>query len=554
MTVADVEEAGTVTVEVNGDAANNNPAVGDRVEFTLTDPDVTDSGDGIDVTPPSPGQPPPIDWTLELRLPGGAWQTKQTNNPLDTEFHYVVDEDDEGMEMRATVTYIDERGPGKSAASDPTAAVTEDPSLNVKPRFTSSGTQNVEEGDTGRTVGVPITASDRDGDSLTFSIEGAHADKFELVVVNNTTVRLRTAQAFDFETTSGPLFLQVAVHDGKGLDEVNTVMTVISDDSIDATTTVTVTILDVEEDGVLTLSEDEPGVGTRITATLTDGDSINSNGNVTGATWQWARSENGRDGWTNISGAMSPSYTTTLADADFFLRARVEYTDTRPGGKSAVAITTERVFGENQRPTFPSTESGARTVEENTGAGESVGDAVAAEDMDDDRLTYSLSGTDAAAFSIVTTTGQLRTKEPLDFETKPSYSVTVEVHDGLDGLGQPSMSIDDMQDVTITIENVEEQGTVTLSSDTGTIRARVPVMATLADDDRPSGVVMWQWSRSPNGRTDWVNIAGATSATFEPTDDDEGNYIRATASYTDGTAAPTRRPTPCRRGWGTRRR
>ena len=127
VTVEDVEEAGTVTVEVNGDAANNNPAVGDRVEFTLTDPDVTDSGDGIDVTPPSPGQPPPIDWTLQLRSPGGAWQTKQTNNPLGTDFHYVVDEDDESKELRATVTYIDERGPGKTAESDPTAAVTEDP-------------------------------------------------------------------------------------------------------------------------------------------------------------------------------------------------------------------------------------------------------------------------------------------------------------------------------------------------------------------------------------------------------------------------------------------
>ena len=36
-----------------------------------------------------------------------------------------------------------------------TEAITEDPILNVKPRFTSSGTQNVEEGDTGRTVGDP---------------------------------------------------------------------------------------------------------------------------------------------------------------------------------------------------------------------------------------------------------------------------------------------------------------------------------------------------------------------------------------------------------------
>ena len=157
--------------------------------------------------------------------------------------------------------------------------------------------------------------------------------------------------------------------------ELDSTGMVITDDSIDATTTVTVTILDVEEDGVLTLSDDEPGVGTRITATLTDGDSINSNGNVTGARWQWARLGNVQTGWTNISGATSPSYTTTLADADSFLRARVEYTDTRPGGKSAEAITTERVFGENQRPTFPSTESGARTVSENTRAGVSVGDS-----------------------------------------------------------------------------------------------------------------------------------------------------------------------------------
>ena len=434
-------------------------------------------------------------------------------------------------------------------------AVTADPRRQrAPPRFTSSGTQNVEEGDAGRNVGIPITATDRDpADSLTFSIlEGAHADKFELVVVNNTTVRLRTTQAFDFETTSGPLFLQVTVHDGMGLDENNTSMTVISDDSIDATTTVTVTILDVEEDGVLTLSPDEPGVGETLTATLTDGDG--GNGTMTGAMWQWARSENGRTGWVNISGATSRSYTTTLADADFFLRAMVEYTDTRGGGKSAEAITTERVFGENQRPTFPSTEDGARTVEENTGAGESVGDAVAAEDPDDDGLTYSLSGTDAAAFSIVTTTGQLRTLGPLDFETKPSYSVTVEVHDGLDALGNTSTIIDDTQDVTITVENVEEPGTVTLTTDSGTIQARVPVMATLADDDRPtSGTVMWQWARSPNGRTDWVDIAGATSATFEPTDDDEGNYIRA-RRRTRTARILARWPKRCRRGWGTRRR
>ena len=75
---------------------------------------------------------------------------------------------------------------------------------------------------------------------------------------------------------------------------------------------------------------------------------------------------------------------------------------------------------------------------------------------------------------------------------------------------------------------------VTLTTDTATIQARVEVTAELEDDDKPTGV-RWQWSRSPNGRTDWVNILGATSATYTPTlEEDQGNYIRALANYTDG--------------------
>ena len=59
--------------------------------------------------------------------------------------------------------------------------------------------------------------------------------------------------------------------------------------------------------------------------------------------------------------------------------------------------------------------------------------------------------------------------------------------------------------------------------------------ATLRRRRRTDFGVTWQWSRSPNGRTGWVNIAGATSATYTPTlEEDAGNYIRATASYTDG--------------------
>ena len=49
--------------------------------------------------------------------------------------------------------------------------------------------------------------------------------------------------------------------------------------------------------------------------------------------------------------------------------------------------------------------------------------------------------------------------------------------------------------------------------------------------------IIWQWSQSPNGRTDWANISGETGTTYTPTDAFERRYIRATASYTDGHGA-----------------
>ena len=422
------------------------------------------------------------------------------------------------------VTYTDRRGSGKTALSAETAEVTADPIANAPPRFRGDSSWSVEEGPAGRTVGTPTSATDRDNDTLTYGIQsGGDSALFE---IDPSTGQVRLVEALDFETTPAPhvLFFYLTLHDGKDADGNSE-----SDPTIDATRSASVFVMDVEEDGVVTLSAVEPETGTPLTATLEDGD-----GGVTGEIWQWARSENGRTGWTNISGATSSSYTPTVADEDFFLRATVTYTDRRGAGKSAEAVTDDPVPSENRRPRFPSTETGQRAVPENTRRNVNVGDPVAAVDPENDSLTYTLSGPDAAAFTIVSRTGQLRTSEALDFETKPSYSFTVEVHDGRDGMGNTSTTIDDTQAVTITVENEEEPGTVTLTTPTGTIQARAEVTAALEDDDIPTGVT-WQWSRSPNGRTDWVNIQGATLAAYTPTlEEDRGDYIRATASYTDG--------------------
>ena len=505
VTVEDVEEDGTLAVD------NLSPSAGQTVTFRLTDPD-----GGIDTTN--------MTWVIQSLATGGSWaRVSGVLTPASTTFPWVVDEDVTGKAIRAMVTYTDRRGSGKTALSQQTAEVTADPIANAPPRFRGGSTWSVEEGPAGRDVGTPTSVTDRDNDTLTYGIQsGGDSALFE---IDPSTGQVRLAQALDFETTPAPhvLFFYLTLHDGKDADgnaETNP--------TIDATRSASVFVMDVEEDGVVTLSAVEPETGTPLTATLEDGD-----GGVTGEMWQWARSENGRTGWTNISGAASSSYTPTVADEDFYLRATVTYTDRR-GGKSAEAVTDGAVPSANRRPRFPSTETGERTVPENTRRNVNVGAPVAAVDPENDSLTYTLTGPDAAAFTIVTRIGQIRASEDLDFETKSSYSFTVEVHDGRDGSGNTSTTIDDTQAVTITVENVEEPGTVTLTTDTGTIQARAEVTATLEDDDIPTGVT-WQWARSPNGRTLWVNIQGATLAAYTPTlEEDRGDYIRATASYTDG--------------------
>ena len=83
----------------------------------------------------------------------------------------------------------------------------------------------------------------------------------------------------------------------------------------------------------------------------------------------------------------------------------------------------------NNAPEFAAGTSATRSVAENTAADANIGSAVAAIDVDDDTLTYTLGGDDTAAFDIDSATGQLKTKTALDYETKNSYSVTVSVSD-----------------------------------------------------------------------------------------------------------------------------
>ena len=141
------------------------------------------------------------------------------------------------------------------------------------------------------------------------------------------------------------------------------------------------------------------------------------------------------------------------------------------------------IFGEaiNSDPVF-ATGSAARSVRENTYLGYlggvvgpntfsgNVGAAVAARDPDGDRLTYSVvatSDSDGAAhlaafnedFALNARTGQVSVKAGalIDYETRSSYKVTVQVSDNKGLRGAPDTEVDDTVELTVTVTDVANE-------------------------------------------------------------------------------------------------
>ena len=193
----------------------------------------------------------------------------------------------------------------------------------------------------------------------------------------------------------------------------------------------------------------------------------------------------------------------------------------------------------NTAPSFTS-ETGARAVAENTARGEDIGDAFQATDPDTgDTVRYSLGGPDATSFAIVASSGQLRTKAALDYETTSSYAVTVTATD--------NHGLSDNIDVTITVTNADEEGTVSLFP--AQPRVGTVLKPTVSDPDgidRTAWAAVWKWERSSD-QSSWEEIThfGPHLRTFgeayqvsrrtnyAPAPADLGKYLRATVTYID---------------------
>ena len=250
--------------------------------------------------------------------------------------------------------------------------------------------------------------------------------------------------------------------------------------------------------------------------------------NVT--SWQWAKSRTPdmMDSWMNITGATAAAYTVIDDDDEYYLRATAMYSDGEGMGKTASEKT--MMVTMNATPMFES-ETDIREVAENTAADQDIGPPVEATDADNDALTYALSGTDAASFDIDDTTGQLKTKAALDYETKRSYDVTVTATDE-EGLSDAIM-------VTINITGVDEEPTVAGDATIDYAENGTGDVATFTATDPEEATISWSLEGTD---ADVFDISTAGVLTFKespdyemPADADTGNAYEVTVVASDGT-------------------
>ncbi len=513
---------------------------------------------------------------------------------------------------------------------------------NVNEAPTLSGRERINAREIATIEVTTYEAVDPEHDDLTWSLSGTDSDDFTISSTGELAFRTLPdfEQPADFDGNN-VYHLTVRVFDGKDANG-NT------DSVIDATLDVTVTVTNVGEVGEITVSPGPARVGVTLTASLSDPD-----GGVTNLTWQWQISASGAS-WSDVAGATSAGYTPRAADEGRFLRVSAAYSDdqarattaeatlagavqsapnTPPrfrasstsrsvpentaarqnigapvtatdsdgdtlsyslGGadaasfaivassgqlqtRNALDFETPRIYSVsvsvsdgkdadgnpdsssdhtisvtisvsdvNEPPVFPGTLRTALSVDENTPAGQDIGDPLAAGDEDaGSTLTYSLAGADAASFAIVASSGQLQTSAALDFETRSSYSLSVSVSDGHDANGDEDNTADASIAVTVTVNDLEEDGAISVPSDQPQVGAALT--ASLSDPDRGVTGVTWQWQVSDD-QSAWSDIKTATSASYTPEASDENRYLRVTASYSDrrgsGKQAETSLPNP----------
>ena len=467
----------SVTVEVSDSkdtAGNADTVIDDTIAVTIN---LTNEDEAGTVTLPAAftgGTAATASVTdLDGTVSGDSWRWARGNTATGsfsniggaTAASYTPVAADVGKYLRATVTYTDPQGSGKTASEVSGSAVGAN---NAEPAFSAdSATRTLPEnsGAGVDVVGGVVAATDGDSDTLTYSLTGTDAARFEIDSSGQIKVKTGSTHTFDFEATKKSYSVTVNVRDSKDAAGA-------ADTAVDDTIAVTIDLTNVNEAPTITNLLDTPNVPENSSGTIllmaSDVDVPDTQ------TWSVESTDDGSKfqvagGFLpTLSFKVQPDFETPSqsGETDNEYVVKVKLTDS--GGLSDTLTFTVTVTNVNEAPEI-TTNSGAAYIfseAENTATSEVI-ETFEATDVDaSTTLTWSLEGADASDFRITTNAqgqGELKFRNVPDFEDPKGslvtdrnvYIFTVRVRDN----GSPRK--EDTIGVNLHVTDVNEAPTIT---------------------------------------------------------------------------------------------
>ena len=363
---------------------------------------------------------------------------------------------------------------------------------NTRPRFDSTAAvvmlSVTENTSAGRPVGSPVSASDADGNGLTYSLEGPGADSFTIV---SSSGQIRTRVALNYEERSSyAVTVKVDDRQNKANSVAAKSVTIMVDDAEEppsAPTAPTVAGIPGSTDSVRVTWDEPANTGPAVTDYDVHYREVGAGGFVL---WN----HNGVDRSTIITGLK--------AGTRYEVQVRTRTVEGTSGwSRSGSGAPNPDVA--NRNPAF-SSRTVTLSVPENTLPSTDIGNPVAATDQDGDPLTYALEGTDADSFDILSTIvgGQIRTSAALNHEEKSSYSVTVRVTDGRGGT--------DAANVTINVTDVGGEAPETPLPPTVTAVSSTSLQVTWEAPENSGPPITDYDYQYRNGSASWTEVTNTT--------------------------------------------